>query len=57
MVAALVGALVDRDERGQGLAEYALVAALMALAAIAVTVLLGDSVELVRRALLGLAPA
>ena len=37
--------LLDRDERGQGLAEYALILALIAIVAIAALVFLGGQVS------------
>lgn len=37
--------LIDRDERGQGLAEYALILALIAIVAIAALVFLGGQVS------------
>jgi pilus assembly protein Flp/PilA len=40
-VTALIAPSIRRDEEGQGLAEYALILALIAIAAIAVMVLLG----------------
>ena len=37
--------LVDRDERGQGLAEYALILALIAVLAIAAVTFLGGQIN------------
>jgi pilus assembly protein Flp/PilA len=37
--------LLDRDERGQGLAEYALILALIAVVAIAALIFLGGQVS------------
>jgi pilus assembly protein Flp/PilA len=37
--------LLDRDERGQGLAEYALILALIAIVAIAALVFLGGQIS------------
>ena len=37
--------LLDRDQRGQGLAEYALILALIAIVAIAALVFLGGQVS------------
>jgi pilus assembly protein Flp/PilA len=37
--------LGDRDERGQGLAEYALILALLAVVAIAALVFIGTSIS------------
>ncbi|HEY8134461.1 MAG TPA: hypothetical protein VIF08_00350 [Candidatus Limnocylindrales bacterium] len=37
--------LLDRDERGQGLAEYALILALIAVLAIAAVTFLGGSIN------------
>ena len=44
MLAYLLG-LLDRDERGQGLAEYALILALIAVLAIAAVTFLGGSIN------------
>jgi len=38
-------ALVDRDEEGQGLAEYALILALIAIVAIVALIFLGNQVS------------
>jgi pilus assembly protein Flp/PilA len=38
-------ALIDRDERGQGLAEYALILALIAVLAIAAVTFLGGQIN------------
>ncbi len=38
-------ALIDRDEEGQGLAEYALILALIAVIAIAALVFLGTQIS------------
>ena len=38
-------ALVNRDEEGQGLAEYALILALIAIVAIVALIFLGDQVS------------
>ena len=43
-VARLVG-MVDRDERGQGLAEYALILALIAIVAIVALLFLGSQIS------------
>ncbi|HEY7025886.1 MAG TPA: Flp family type IVb pilin [Candidatus Limnocylindrales bacterium] len=37
--------LIDRDERGQGLAEYALILALIAVLAIAAVTFLGGAIN------------
>ena len=37
--------LIDRDERGQGLAEYALILALIAVVVIAAVTLLGTNIN------------
>lgn len=37
--------LIDRDERGQGLAEYALILALIAVLAIAAVTFLGSNIN------------
>jgi pilus assembly protein Flp/PilA len=37
--------LIDRDERGQGLAEYALILALIAVLAIAAVTFLGSQIN------------
>jgi pilus assembly protein Flp/PilA len=37
--------LISRDERGQGLAEYALILALIAVLAIAAVTFLGDQIQ------------
>ena len=37
--------LIDRDERGQGLAEYALILALIAVRAIAAVTFLGGAIN------------
>jgi pilus assembly protein Flp/PilA len=37
--------LIDRDERGQGLAEYALILALIAVLAIAAVTFLGGQIQ------------
>jgi pilus assembly protein Flp/PilA len=43
-VTALISSFIRRDEEGQGLAEYALILALIAIAAIAVMILLGTQI-------------
>jgi pilus assembly protein Flp/PilA len=40
----LIGRLVARDEDGQGLAEYALILALIAIVAIVALIFLGDAI-------------
>ena len=40
-----VGGLIRRDERGQGLAEYALILALIAVVVIAAVTLLGTQID------------
>ena len=40
-----VGDLIRRDERGQGLAEYALILALIAVVVIAAVTLLGTNIN------------
>ena len=40
-----LGELVDRDEEGQGLAEYALILALIAIVAIIALIFLGTQVS------------
>ncbi len=50
--AAFLAALLRRDGRGQGLAEYALVAAFFAAVAVAGLLLLDQSVDAFQRALL-----
>ncbi len=52
VVASLLAAIPHRDERGQGIAEYALVAAFFAAAAIAGLLVLDQSVDAFERALL-----
>jgi pilus assembly protein Flp/PilA len=44
MLQYLIG-LIDRDERGQGLAEYALILALIAVLAIAAVTFLGGQIN------------
>jgi len=43
-IAALI-ASIRRDEEGQGLAEYALILALISIAAIAIMILLGGAIS------------
>ncbi len=45
MLAALVRTFIARDERGQGLAEYALILALIAVVAIVALVFLGGQIS------------
>ncbi len=52
VVASLLAALARRDDRGQGLAEYVLVAAFFAAVAIAGLMFLDQSVDAFQRALL-----
>ena len=40
-----LGSLLDRDEEGQGLAEYALILALIAIVAIVALIFLGNQVS------------
>jgi pilus assembly protein Flp/PilA len=42
---ALISSLFDRDEEGQGLAEYALILALIAIVAIVALIFLGGQVK------------
>ena len=42
---ALISSLFDRDEDGQGLAEYALILALIAIVAIVALIFLGSQVQ------------
>ena len=42
---ALVASVVDRDQKGQGLAEYALILALIAIVAIIALIFLGTQVS------------
>ena len=42
---ALISSLFDRDEEGQGLAEYALILALIAIVAIVALIFLGCQVK------------
>jgi len=42
---ALISSLFDRDEEGQGLAEYALILALIAIVAIVALIFLGSQVK------------
>jgi pilus assembly protein Flp/PilA len=42
---ALISSLFDRDEEGQGLAEYALILALIAIIAIVALIFLGGQVQ------------
>ncbi len=42
---ALISSLFDRDEEGQGLAEYALILALIAIVAIVALIFLGSQVQ------------
>ena len=42
---ALISSLFDRDEEGQGLAEYALILALIAILAIVALIFLGGQVS------------
>jgi len=44
-VQALIASLTDRDEEGQGLAEYALILALIAIVAIVALIFLGGQVS------------
>jgi Flp pilus assembly pilin Flp len=44
---ALIASLVDRDEVGQGLAEYALILALIAILAIVALIFLGGQISTV----------
>ncbi len=44
-VQALIASLTDRDEEGQGLAEYALILALIAIVAIIALIFLGGQVK------------
>jgi pilus assembly protein Flp/PilA len=41
----LISGLLDRDEEGQGLAEYALILALIAIVAIVALIFLGSQVS------------
>ena len=41
----LISSLFDRDEEGQGLAEYALILALIAIVAIVALIFLGSQVK------------
>jgi pilus assembly protein Flp/PilA len=44
-LSALISRLLDRDEEGQGLAEYALILALIAIIAIVALIFLGGQVS------------
>jgi pilus assembly protein Flp/PilA len=44
-LSALISRLLDRDEDGQGLAEYALILALIAIVAIVALIFLGSQVS------------
>jgi pilus assembly protein Flp/PilA len=44
-LSALISRLLDRDEEGQGLAEYALILALIAIVAIVALIFLGSQVS------------
>jgi len=44
---ALISSLFDRDEKGQGLAEYALILALIAILAIVALIFLGGQISTV----------
>ena len=45
MFNAVINAVLDREERGQGLAEYALILALIAIVAIAALIFLGQQIS------------
>jgi len=45
MLNALISSLIIRDEEGQGLAEYALILALIAIVAIIALIFLGNQVS------------
>ncbi len=44
-ITALISSLLNRDEEGQGLAEYALILALIAIVAIVALIFLGGQVK------------
>jgi pilus assembly protein Flp/PilA len=46
-LSALISSLFDRDEKGQGLAEYALILALIAILAIVALLFLGGQINTV----------
>ena len=44
-ISALISSILNRDEEGQGLAEYALILALIAIVAIVASIFLGGQVK------------